>query len=79
MLKIGAAGYKHAHLLNEINLSTKEKPCTVQPRSARVNQHAPVDREGWMASGQETVFCWVHSSFPQKIKQRFVHHKGCLQ
>jgi len=24
-----------------------------------VNQHAPAQGEGWMVSGQETVFCWV--------------------
>ncbi len=24
-----------------------------------VNQHPPVHHEGWMISGQETVFCWV--------------------
>jgi hypothetical protein len=24
-----------------------------------VNQHPPVHHEGWMRSGQETVFCWV--------------------
>jgi hypothetical protein len=26
---------------------------------AIVNQHPSVHREGWMASGQETVICWV--------------------
>jgi hypothetical protein len=26
---------------------------------ARENQYPPVDHEGWMVSGQETVFCWV--------------------
>jgi hypothetical protein len=26
---------------------------------ARVNQHPPAHFEGWMVSGQETVFCWV--------------------
>ncbi len=24
-----------------------------------VKQHPPAHREGWMVSGQETVFCWV--------------------
>jgi hypothetical protein len=24
-----------------------------------VNQHPPVNHEGWMISGQEIVFCWV--------------------
>jgi hypothetical protein len=23
------------------------------------NPHSPVHHEGWMISGQETVFCWV--------------------
>ncbi len=31
------------------------KPCFV----ATVNQYPPVHHEGWMVSGQETVFCWV--------------------
>jgi hypothetical protein len=26
---------------------------------AKVNQHPPAHHEGWMISGQETVFCWV--------------------
>jgi hypothetical protein len=26
---------------------------------ATVNQHPPAHLEGWMISGQETVFCWV--------------------
>jgi hypothetical protein len=26
---------------------------------ARMNQHPPVHQEGWMVSGQETVFFWV--------------------
>jgi hypothetical protein len=26
---------------------------------ATMNQHPPVHHEGWMISGQETVFCWV--------------------
>jgi hypothetical protein len=26
---------------------------------ATVNQHPPAQHEGWMVSGQETVFCWV--------------------
>jgi hypothetical protein len=29
-----------------------------EPR-ATVNQQPPVHHEGWMISGQETVFCWV--------------------
>jgi hypothetical protein len=24
-----------------------------------VNQHPPAHHEGWMISGQETVFCWI--------------------
>ncbi len=24
-----------------------------------LSQHSPVQHEGWMISGQETVFCWV--------------------
>jgi len=31
---------------------------TLPPRAA-VNQHPPVHPEGWMVSGQETVFCSV--------------------
>ncbi len=27
--------------------------------SATVNQHPPAHHEGWMVSGQETIFCWV--------------------
>ncbi len=26
---------------------------------AIVNQHPPAHHEGWMISGQETVFCWI--------------------
>jgi hypothetical protein len=26
---------------------------------ATVNQHPPAHHEGWMGSGQETIFCWV--------------------
>jgi len=26
---------------------------------ATVNQRPPAHREGWMISGQETVFCWI--------------------
>jgi hypothetical protein len=26
---------------------------------ATVNRHPPAHREGWMISGQETVFCWI--------------------
>ncbi len=26
---------------------------------ATVNQHPPPHHEGWMVSGQETIFCWV--------------------
>jgi hypothetical protein len=26
---------------------------------AIVNQHPPVHHEGWMVSGQKTVFCWA--------------------
>jgi hypothetical protein len=34
--------------------------CICTPFSwASVNQHQPVHQEGWMVSGQETVFCWV--------------------
>jgi hypothetical protein len=29
------------------------------PRLLCLNQYPPVDHEGWMVSGQETVFCWV--------------------
>jgi hypothetical protein len=25
----------------------------------RVKQYPPVHQEGWMISGQETVYCWV--------------------
>jgi hypothetical protein len=25
----------------------------------QVNQHPPAHHEGWMVSGQATVFCWV--------------------
>ncbi len=28
-------------------------------RLATMNQHPPAHHEGWMVSGQETVFCWV--------------------
>jgi hypothetical protein len=24
-----------------------------------VNQHPPAHHEGWMISGEETVFCWI--------------------
>jgi hypothetical protein len=27
--------------------------------TATVNQHPPAHHEGWMVSGQETVFCWL--------------------
>ncbi len=34
--------------------------CSVKPCfAATVNQYPPVHHEGWMVSGQETVFCWV--------------------
>ncbi len=29
------------------------------PLTAIVNQHPPAHHEGWMVSGEETVFCWV--------------------
>jgi hypothetical protein len=31
---------------------------------ATVNQHPPAHHEGWMESGQETVFCWVPIPIP---------------
>jgi hypothetical protein len=27
--------------------------------TAMNQQHPPAHREGWMISGQETVFCWI--------------------
>jgi len=39
-------------------MSNKAKTMKGQ-NSATVNQHPPAHREGWMVSGQETVFCWV--------------------
>jgi hypothetical protein len=30
-----------------------------QKNGARMNQHPPVHLEGWMVSGQETVFFWI--------------------
>jgi hypothetical protein len=35
----------------------KEK--STHPEGATVNQHPPAHPQGWMLSGQETVFCWV--------------------
>ncbi len=30
-----------------------------QSNTATVNQHPPVQHQGWMICDQETVFCWV--------------------
>ncbi len=29
------------------------------PRTRRVNQHPQAHDEGWMLSGEETIFCWI--------------------
>jgi hypothetical protein len=73
VIHLGGAQCHPLSVETEISLRVSKAPSTYTRRiqgilhncltgsefMATVNQHPPAHHEGWMVSGQETVFCWV--------------------
>ncbi len=52
--------YSEKRLLSSINgKSVLQQKTFIKKKEPTMNQHPPARNEGWMVSGQETVFCWV--------------------